>query len=438
VEGYDFYFAEGYTGTNFMEWLCLGNPGDEFVDVDVTYLFKDGTTQEENYGVPARSRVTLSVNSEAGQGREVSIKCTSGAPFVAERPMYFDYTGAGEHWTGGHDAVGATSPSEVWYFAEGYTGPGFDEYICVLNPGDDPASLTLRFQTQGAGEIVKDGLAVPAHSRETFNANALLGGTYETSLKLESSVPVVAERPMYFDYLGAGTPKHWTGGHCVMGATSLASEYFFAEGYTGPGFDEYLTIQNPHGTEITVSAFFQLGMGDPVQASYSVPARGRKTVFINSPEGVGEGKEVSVRLTCPETFLAERPMYFDYSGMGGHAWTGGHCVIGAATSAQTWFFAEGYTGSGFEEWICIQNPGTSDADVTITYYPSGAAPIEKQPFTIAANSRRSIYVNDPANAGPGLAISAVVATDQPVICERPMYFDYNGWTGGHDVVGYAP
>ncbi len=25
-----------------------------------------------------------------------------------------------------------------------------------------------------------------------------------------------------------------------------------------------------------------------------------------------------------------------------------------------------------------------------------------------------------------------------IICERPMYFDYQGWTGGHNVVGYAP
>jgi hypothetical protein len=26
--------------------------------------------------------------------------------------------------------------------------------------------------------------------------------------------------------------------------------------------------------------------------------------------------------------------------------------------------------------------------------------------------------------------------DIPVVAERPMYFDYNGWTGGHDVVGF--
>jgi hypothetical protein len=25
-----------------------------------------------------------------------------------------------------------------------------------------------------------------------------------------------------------------------------------------------------------------------------------------------------------------------------------------------------------------------------------------------------------------------------IIAERPMYFNYNGWTGGHDAVGFVP
>jgi hypothetical protein len=435
-----FYFAEGYTGTGFQEYLCLGNPGTARLQVKVTYLFRDGATPVvENYSVPSQSRLTVDVNGVVGAGRDVSIKCESNAAFVSERPMYFDYTGAGQHWTGGHDAVGASTPAQQWYFAEGYTGPGFDEYICVLNPGDAAADLTFRFQTQG-GEIVVGGKSVPANSRETFKANDLLGGAYETSLKLESTQPVVAERPMYFDYLGAGTPRHWTGGHCVMGVPELATEYFFAEGYTGAGFEEYLTLQNPHAEEITVQASYQLGTGQgaPGQASYSVPGEGRRTVYVNAPEEVGAGKEVSVQLTCSETFLAERPMYFDYTGTGNWHWTGGHCVIGATASADTWFFAEGYTGDGFEEWLCIQNPGDSTANVAIYYFMEGGGLVVVPQAPIAADSRYTVYVNGENQAGPGLSISAKVTSDRPVIVERPMYFDFFGWTGGHDVVGYTP
>jgi hypothetical protein len=367
--------------------------------------------------------------------------CQAESPFIAERPMYFDYTGAGEHWTCGHDTVAANAPSVTWYFAEGYTGLGFDEWICVLNPSDSTADLTFRFQTQHAGEKVITGQSVAPHSRETFNANQLLFGIYETSLKLESSIPVVAERPMYFNYTGMGV-NAWTGGHCVMGASSLANEYFFAEGYTGPGFEQWLCIQNPNEAPITVDADYQLGQGqgDPVERTYEVPARGRETVYVPSGDrGVGPGVDVSVRLSCSELFLAERPMYFNYSGMGGHAWTGGHCVIGATESAEEWFFAEGYTGDNFEEWLCIQNPGPTNAQVTITYYREGGTPIYKDPFTVPANTRSTIYVNGPNGAGPNLSISASVAASKPVIVERPMYFSFGGvWPGGHDVLGYAP
>ncbi len=435
---YYFYFAEGHTGDGFQEYLCLGQPADAPLDVEVTFLFGGGGTQVEDYTVPAQSRFTVDVNQAVGEGKDVSVVCKADSPFIAERPMYFIY---GPGWTGGHDAVGAPSPSTTWYFAEGYTGPGFDEYICVLNPGADDADLTFRFQTSG-DEIVVEDKTVPAHSRQTFLANQLLGGSYEASLMLESSQPVVAERPIYFNYTGYGAPD-WNGGHCVMGSTSLASDYFFAEGTTRPGFDEYLTIQNPNGEEITVDAVYQLGpgQGGPLEASYTVPAEGRTTVYVNAPAptGVGPGVDVSVHLTCTEDFLAERPMYFNYSGMGYHAWTGGHCVIGATRSAWEWFFAEGYTGEGFEEWICIQNPGDKTAEVTITYFPEGGGePIVCPQPDVAAGTRYTAYVNGPDNAGPDRAISAMVTSDEPVICERPMYFDFFGITGGHDVVGFVP
>ncbi|NPV58246.1 MAG: hypothetical protein HPY75_01120 [Actinobacteria bacterium] len=426
-----FYFAEGYTGEGFEEWLCLGQPVDAPLDVEVTYLFTDGSTQVENYTVPALSRLTIFVNDTVGEGKEVSLKCEADYPFVAERPMYFNYGGA---WSGGHDVVGATAPSDTWYFAEGYTGPGFEEWVCVLNPGDAPADLTFRFQTQEEGEKTVEDLSVPAHSRRSFKANDLLGGgAYQTSLKVESTQPVVAERPMYFNYSGTGG-WNWTGGHCVMGVPELASDYFFAEGYTGSGFEEWITIQNPGEDPISIEATYMMGTGAVKEEIYDIPAKSRSTIYV--PDVVGADQEVSARLTSPSPFLAERPMYFNYMGTGGWGWTGGHCVIGTPAAAREWFFAEGYTGSGFEEWLCIQNPTGDDASVTITYYPSEGTPIVKEPITVAANSRHTVFVN--AHAGADLQISAEVVSTKPVICERPIYFDYKGWTGGHDVVGYAP
>ncbi len=251
--------------------------------------------------------------------------------------------------------------------------------------------------------------------------------------ELHSDQPVVAERPMYFDYSGTGG-WGWTGGHCVMGTPSLDYQFYFAEGTTIPGFEEWLTLQNPNATEITISAAYLLRSSTPVITTHTVLAGSRSTIYV--PNVVGMDQDVSIYLSCSYQFLAERPMYFSYSGMGGWGWTGGHCVIGAGAPETEWFFAEGYTGPGFEEWLCIQNPGATDAHLTITYYPEGGAPITRT-HTVTRGTRYTVYVND--DAGAGLNICTKVESDQPVIVERPMYFNFWGiWDGGHDVVGYTP
>ncbi len=214
--------------------------------------------------------------------------------------------GTGPAWDGGHDVSGVTAPASRWYFTESYTGPGFDEYVCLLNPGDAAASVTFRFRTEGAGEVVRSGASVAAHSRATFRANDLLKPyAGPASLVVESSQPVVAERPMYFDYGG------WDGGTCTVGATAAGTAFFFAEGTTRPGFAEYLTLQSPVDDAIAVQASYRFGegQGEAADRVYEVSARSRVTVFV--PAEVGWGQDVSVSLSSSSPFLAERPMYFD-------------------------------------------------------------------------------------------------------------------------------
>jgi hypothetical protein len=239
---------------------------------------------------------------------------------------------------------------------------------------------------------------------------------------------------MYFSYQGTNS-WGWTGGHCVMGVSALNNEYYLPEGSTRPGFEEWLTIQNPNDTAIKVNATYLLGSGSPIEKEYTINPAQRFTVYV--PNEVGTNQDVSVRLTSSANFLAERPMYFNYQGMGAWGWTGGHCVIGATSYGNTWFFAEGYTGPNFEEWICIQNPGDQAANLTITYYPEGGATPIVTHHQVPGNSRYTVLVNQ--DAGPNRSVSTQVSSDQPIICERPMYFNFNGvLAGGHDVVGFRP
>lgn len=379
----------------------------------------DGEAIVHKIGIGPGSRGTVHANSVVGEGRDISCRVSAELPVVAERPIYFSYDG---RLRGGHSVVGATEPSDTWYFAEGYTGPGFEQWVCVLNPGDTEAALTFRFQTLEKGEIVVDGGKVAPHRRSTYKVNDLIGPNLQNSLKLESSLPVIAERPVYFDYLGAGD-HHWKGGHCVMGATGLSREYYFAEGTTRPGFEEWITIQNPNATAIAVNAFYQLGVGqgEAVNRSYTVDAGSRCTVYAANE--VGADKDVSVKLSSGSSFLAERPLYFRYGGYGAH-WPDGHCVTGVPVPGDEFYFAEGYTGPGFQEWLCIQNPGNRESLVEIQYLTEESGALPPETLTVPAGSRATIRVND--NAGPDYQLSChlQVKNGPPVVVERPMYFNY--------------
>jgi hypothetical protein len=396
-------------------------------------MFTDGTTQDASYSVPANSRSTVDVNSEVGAGKDVSISILTTSPnLVAERPMYFNYNG---QWTGGSDALGAVSPNRKWYFAEGNTLPEFDQYVTVLNPGSTKANLKFHYMVEGQGEEEATG-SVGAHTRATFKTKDQIGNGKHVSLYLESTQDVVAERPMYFNYVGLAQ-NNWTGGHDAVGTNSPNTNWYFAEGTTRKNsidgaFEQWLCLQNPGTKHITVTATYQLaaGQGNPISKSYTVPAQQRLTVSVNKE--IGKDKDCSVYLHSTSNFIAERPMYFSYHAS---AWTGGHDVLGTNDSATTWFFGEGTTRANFEEWLCLQNPGNSDAHTTIRYFTASGQVITKQ-WTVKANTRLTVSAN--GDVGANQDISTRVSSDKPIIVERPMYFDFNGWTGGHDVVGFVP
>src|SRR5205823_7388259 len=100
---------------------------------------------------------------------------------------------------GGDDVVGVTEPSPTWYFAEGYTGDGFDEFLTVQNPGAIDTAFTVTFM-DATGQVTTATRNVAAHGRATVDASAVAGRGKEVSARIDAPVPIVAERPMYFTY----------------------------------------------------------------------------------------------------------------------------------------------------------------------------------------------------------------------------------------------
>jgi hypothetical protein len=146
---------------------------------------------------------------------DVSIRVTSDVPIVAERPMYFLYQGV---WSGGHNVIGSTQPNYEWFFAEGCTRPGFHTWLCLQNPGEEEAHVTIDYLC-GDGANISRKMTVGARSRATVavHGDAMGIGVHDNargdvSIRVTSDVPIVAERPMYFLY-GGEIP----GGHNTLG-----------------------------------------------------------------------------------------------------------------------------------------------------------------------------------------------------------------------------
>jgi hypothetical protein len=422
------YFAEGYTGPGFDEWITIQNPMGADAHVWVTYYTPSGAPELRPHTVPANSRYNIYVNSDLGEGLDNSFKVESDIPIVCERPMYFRYVPGVRDWEGGSDAMGSTQLSRQWYFAEGCTAESFDEYLTIQNPNPDWAIVDVTYFVNGGQPIHRQHRVAPT-SRYTILVDDDAGPNLEVSAMLQADQPILAERPMYFDLMGMD------GGHIVMGSAYLDRDWYLAEGATYDPFSEYITIQNPNDAAAAVAVEYQTPAGVPITTNHTIDADSRYT--INARTDCGVDAEVSTYVHSNLPVLVERPMYFNmlHGGL-----PGGHCATGVNSPSTEWFFGEGYTGPGFDTFITVQNPGGTAANLIVIYYVSGGPPITKA-HTVAPHSRYTIGVGQ--DAGEGLDVSTYVLSDQPVICERPMYFFYQGyhaynWAGGHDSQGFAP
>jgi hypothetical protein len=381
-----------------------------------------------------------------GRGKEVSalVESVNGVGVVAERPIYFRYTGGMGAVTGGHVVMGATAPRRSWLFAEGYTGAGFDEYLAILNPNGAPAPVTITYYLGGGQPPVGKQLTVPASSRATVAVHDPAQGVgrgREVSARVETTLAagIVVERPVYFRYQGSMGAV--TGGHVVGGAAAPRPAWHFPDGHTAAGWDTYLTLLNPFTRDSAVRLTYYVGgEATPRTKAVVAPRNSRTTVVVHeAAQGVGRGKTLGVTVETVNgvDLVVERPTYFRY--VGSVAAGGGHDAMGAAAPARTWLFAEGYTGAGFDEELVVLNPNATAADVTITYYLNGGGPITRT-LSVAPRSRSSVAVHAAGQVGRGKEVSARVETSNPggIVVERPIYFTYGGGIdGGHTVLGHA-
>jgi hypothetical protein len=404
------YLAEGSTNYGFETFILMENTTS--VDATVTVVYN--TSQ---YGrlprplpinVPPNSRVTLNLNDDLRLPLDVSTELQSSQPIVCERAMYWN------NRIEGTESIGVTQASKTWYLAEGTTLWPYETWILIQNPNiASPANVDITYMTD-KGVIPKGTIQVAAGQRVSIDVSKDVGAC-NVSTQVASDQNIVCERSMYWDSR--------RGGHNSIGVTQGSQNWYLAEGSTAWGFDTWLLLQNPTANPARVDVTYMTSDGPSKQPTMTMPPNSRETVHVND---VVTNSDTSIAVSSDRQIIAERAMYWN-NGTG----RAGHETVGVTAPATAWYLAEGSTAWGFETFVCIQNPNTAPALVTVTYLTNNG-PVDGGQQAVPPKSRVTINVNDEL---PGVDASIKLTCPLQIMAERAMYWSSRG--GGHCSIGWA-
>ncbi|MBN2027231.1 MAG: hypothetical protein JW854_10785, partial [Actinobacteria bacterium] len=95
------YLAEGCTAGGFETWILVQNPGDEEVEVTLTFMTASGEITRPYATLPARSRHTFNAG-EYISDYDVSTRVNATGDVICERSMYWERGSGGK---AGHNSM---------------------------------------------------------------------------------------------------------------------------------------------------------------------------------------------------------------------------------------------------------------------------------------------------------------------------------------------
>jgi hypothetical protein len=307
-------------------------------------------------------------------------------------------------------------------YITGTSDPRWEAYMGQLNNAFNQLNASMF-------EVVQLGWNPTPTSTDTDNDG--LPNAWETGFGLDPASSVGANG-------ATGDPD----GDGLTNAQELAGgthprgffKRLFAEGVSNDFFTTRFAALNTSGSAAHVQFRFLRTDGGPVPHTLTMGAQSRITLDPRSVSGISVDPYSTI-VESDVDIVVDRTMSWDASGYGSHAETG------LAAASTTWFLAEGATHGAFDLFYLIQNPGATDAQVTVRYLrPAGQAPLDKT-YTVPANSRFTIWVDQEQFGGqPLLAetdVSAAITSTLPVVVERSMYMTTGGqpFGAGHESAG---
>jgi len=295
------YLPEGCSGYGFETWLLIQNPNAGKARCNLTYMIEGGGPVTVTKVIAGNSRGSFNMADDIG-AKNSSIKVTSNVPVIPERATYRDNKRAGS------DSIGATAPATDFYLAEGTTAWGFDTYLLVQNPGATDAQVRVDCQTPD-GPATLAGFTVPAASRKTIHVNEQLEAT-DVSFHVNGSVPIVAERSMYWD-TGSGPACHDS-----IGTSAPHRRYYLPDGDSGES-ETWTLVENPNDQRITIQvAYLGDGGQNDVWFTDTIPARSRMSYNMSDRLMYCRAATMVTSMNAGRNIVVERSMYY-YGHVGG-------------------------------------------------------------------------------------------------------------------------
>ncbi|MFH1148976.1 MAG: IPT/TIG domain-containing protein, partial [Actinomycetota bacterium] len=309
----------------------------------------------------------------------------------------------------------------TWYLAEGTTSWGFSTYISIENPNESAVHAAITYMTD-TGQVDGGDHTLPAMSQTTVNPADTLGARdFSTLVVCAEGMTIAVDRTMVWTGTGAASEE----GHCSVGVTSPAKTWYLPEGSSDWGFETWLLIQNPGGTEATCTVTYMIEGEGPVDKVKTVPANSRASFSMETDIG---RKDASIKVVSNVPVIPERAMYRNNR-------REGHDSIGTTAGAPDYFLAEGTTGWGFTTYVLVQNPNSTPTDVDITFMTTNG-PVAYPTFQMPASSRKTIRVND-VEGMANQDFSTQVSGSGDIIAERAMYWDNGTGEACHDSIGMS-
>lgn len=406
--------------------VVVTNFGDEPIRGRLTvYTTAEGVAPVSTpIAVEARAVERIDLTQYQPQGAFVSalVEIDDGGGFVEQQAI---------HPAGNAVAACSNAASSSWYFAEGFTVDGSEEQLVLTNPFPDTAIVDVGFVTvRGARNPARyRGFPVPGHSVRIIDFGS--GAKDEPIIAAE----VIASRGR----LVAARSEHFVGGGRVgysmaLGAPSLASQYYFADGEVGTGITEEYRVFNPTDQEVTVDVNF-LGAGSSFQndTQLTLPAGGQTSLDTKDVAGLPVGRHGAVFSTLSSASIVVERIITRPAGESSVATT---VVMGSPSVLASTRWSGGISSDlAVDDVLVVLNVDNVDTTVSVsTLGPGGLVPVTGlSAVALPAGGVISIPLTDPAVLGRPF----VVQSSQRLYVERllPRGGDLRGRSGSFALAG---